>query len=73
MVAGKGKAPAVKEEHEEPVHRESDLLGPLRLTRKDLTMIRSLPSGSAQLGWASMPIPDKISFGPEVDWGEPHP
>ena len=43
MVAGKGKAPAVKEEHEEPVHRESELLGPLRLTTKDLAQIRRLP------------------------------
>ena len=43
MVAGKGKAPAVKEEHEEPVHRESELLGPLRLTLKDLAQIKMLP------------------------------
>ena len=43
MVAGKGKAPAVKEEHEEPVHRESELLGPLRLTTTDLAQIRRLP------------------------------
>jgi hypothetical protein len=43
MVAGKGKALAVKEEHEEPVHRESELLGPLRLTTTDLAQIRRLP------------------------------